>query len=225
MDDTAPVAALSTLLSETKCFLPNDKLHCNVLPYLSPMDEFFAYLSQFGSLNPQQLDLIARKATALTLRKDEYFLEAGQVPRRVGFVLAGVLRICYYNNQGQEITRNFIDELHPATDLRALEYGLTSTEYIQAVTDCQLLVFSKHDWDELAHTIVGWRDILHQLTAKHLREKLARISPLVTQDATTRYLEFLENNPHLANRLPLAHLASFLGVTPSSLSRIRKNIR
>lgn len=189
------------------------------------MDEFFAYLLQFGSLNQQQLDLIASKAIPLALRKDEYFLEAGQVPRRVGFVLAGVLRICYYNNQGQEITRNFIDEWHLATDLRGLEYSMTSAEYIQAVTDCQLLVFSKRDWDELGHTIVGWRDILHQLTTKHLREKLARISPLVAQDATTRYLEFLENSPQLANRIPLAHLASFLGITPSSLSRIRKNIR
>jgi CRP-like cAMP-binding protein len=189
------------------------------------MDEFLAYLLQFGSLNQQQLDLIASKATPLFLHKDAYFLEAGQVTRRVGFVLEGVLRICYYNNQGQEITRNFIDELHLATDLRGLEYGLTSTEYVQAVTDCRLLVFTKRDWDELDHTIVGWREILHQMTTKHLREKLARISPLVSQDATTRYLEFLENYPQLANRIPLAHLASFLGITPSSLSRIRKNIR
>lgn len=119
------------------------------------MEELFAYLLQFGALNPQQLDLIASKATSLALRKDEYFLEAGQVPRRVGFVLAGVLRICYYNNQGQEITRNFIDELHLATDLRNLEHSMISAEYIQAVTDCRLLVFSKPGWDELAHTIVG----------------------------------------------------------------------
>jgi CRP-like cAMP-binding protein len=189
------------------------------------MNELFAYLLQFGSLNQYQLDLIASKATPLMLRKDEYFLEAGQVPRRVGFVLEGVLRICYYNNKGDEITRNFIDELHLATDLRGLEYGLTSAEYIQAVTECRLFIFTKHDWDELAHTIVSWREIIHQLTAKHLREKLARISPLVAQDATTRYLEFMENNPQLVSRIPLSYLASFLGITQSSLSRIRKNIR
>lgn len=206
-------------------FLPNGKPGGSAPPYLAPMDEFFAYLLQFGSLNPQQLDLIASKAAPLALPKEAYFLEAGQVPRRVGFVLEGVLRICYYNKQGQEITRNFLDERHLATDLRGLEHGITSAEYVQAVTDCRLVVFTKRDWDELAHTIVGWRDIMHQLTAKHLRDKLARISPLVAQDATTRYLEFLENNPRLAGRVPLTHLASFLGITPSSLSRIRKNIR
>jgi len=189
------------------------------------MDDLFAYLLQFGSLNQQQLDLIASKASPLALRKDDYFLEAGHVARRVGFLREGVLRICYYNNQGQEITRNFIDELHLTTNLRGLEDGLASPEYVQAVTDCRLLVFTKADWDELAATIEGWRDLVHQLTARHLHEKLARISPMLTQDATTRYQEFLANYPRLANRIPLSYLASFLGMTQSSLSRIRRTIR
>ena len=64
------------------------------------MDEFLAYLLQFSSLNQQQLDLISGKATTLSLRKDAYWLEAGQVPRQVGFVLEGVIRICYYDNKG-----------------------------------------------------------------------------------------------------------------------------
>ncbi|MFD1470418.1 Crp/Fnr family transcriptional regulator [Hymenobacter caeli] len=189
------------------------------------MDELFAYLLQFGSLNQRQLDLIASKATPLALGKDAYFLEAGHVARRVGFLLEGVLRICYYDNKGDEITRNFIDEHHLTTNLRGLEDGLASSEYVQAVTECRLLVFAKRDWDELAHTMVGWSEMVHKMTAKHLMEKLARISPMMAQDATTRYREFLNNYPRLANRIPLSYLASFLGVTQSSLSRIRKNIR
>lgn len=189
------------------------------------MDEFLAYLLQFSSLNQRQLDLIAGKATTLSLRKETYLLEAGQVARQVAFVLEGVIRICYYDNKGDEITRNFIDEHRLATDLRGLEYGLASSEYLQAVTDCRLLVFAKREWDELAHTIAGWNDIMNRVTAQHLREKLARISPMVAQDATTRYRGFLENYPRLANRIPLAHLASFLGITQSSLSRIRRTIR
>jgi hypothetical protein len=63
------------------------------------------------------------------------------------------------------------------------------------------------------------------MTSRHLMEKLARISPMLAQDATTRYREFLDNYPQLANRIPLSYLASFLGITQSSLSRIRKNIR
>jgi CRP-like cAMP-binding protein len=189
------------------------------------MEELFTYLLQFGSLNQRQQELIASKTTTLLLPKDAYFLEAGQVARHVGFMLEGVLRICYYNNKGDEITRNFVDEHHLVADLRGLEYGLASPEYVQAVTDCRLLLFSKRDWDELAHTIVGWSDMVHKMTSRHLMDKLARISPMVAQDATTRYLEFFENYPRLAGRIPLSYLASFLGITQSSLSRIRKNIR
>jgi len=54
---------------------------------------------------------------------------------------------------------------------------------------------------------------------------MERISPLITEDATTRYLTFLEKYPQLANRVPLAYVASYLGITQSSLSRIRKKIR
>ncbi|MEJ7660369.1 MAG: hypothetical protein WKG07_12495 [Hymenobacter sp.] len=80
------------------------------------MEEFLAYLSQFGSLNEQQLDLIASKGSTLALRKDAYLLEAGQVARQVAFVLEGVIRICYYDNKGNEITRNFIAEHRLATE-------------------------------------------------------------------------------------------------------------
>ena len=97
---------------------------------LPTWNELFAYLLQFGTLNQRQLDLIASKATPLSLPKDAYFLEAGHISRRVGFLLEGVLRICYYNNKGQEITRNFIDELHLTTNLRGLEDGLASSEYV-----------------------------------------------------------------------------------------------
>jgi CRP-like cAMP-binding protein len=100
----------------------------------------------------------------------------------------------------------------------------TSSEYLQAITDCRLVVFSKADWEELSHTIVGWDNIKNKIVQKCLYQK-SRKSPVVSQDATTRYLEFLQNYPSLTNRIPLAFIASYLGVTQQSLSRIRKNIR
>lgn len=99
------------------------------------------------------------------------------------------------------------------------------SEYLQAVTDCKLVVFSKKNWKEISETIVGWEVIVQKIMAKHHREKLERRSELVSQDATTRYLDFIEKFPTLANRVPLSFIASYLGITQSSLSRIRKNIR
>ena len=71
------------------------------------MKEFFEYVLQFGNLNKQQIDLIVSKATEVELRKDEFYWEAGKTVRKVGFLAEGVLRVYYYNNKGEEITRYF----------------------------------------------------------------------------------------------------------------------
>ena len=99
------------------------------------------------------------------------------------------------------------------------------TEYIQAVTDCKLLVFYKEDWDALSQTIDNWDRITGKIFQKALVEKLDRRSSLVTEDATTRYLTFLEKFPNMVNHVPLSYIASYLGMTQQSLSRIRKNIQ
>ncbi len=91
-------------------------------------------------------------------------------------------------------------------------------------TNCKLIVLSKQGWEELSRTIVGWDNIKNKMVQICMFQK-TRKGPVISQDATTRYVEFLENHPSLANRIPLVYIASYLGVTEQSLSRIRKNIR
>lgn len=189
------------------------------------MEALLNYLLQFGHLNSQQLDLVKRQATEVQLKKDDYFSEAGKIARQVAFINEGILRVCYYNNRGEEITRYFIDENNFAVDLNSFTYKIPSSEYVQAITDCKLVVFPADALKELSTTIIGWDNIINQITAKALMEKVARISPMMAEDAKSRYLSFLDKYPRLANRIPLSLLASYLGITQSSLSRIRKSIR
>jgi CRP-like cAMP-binding protein len=189
------------------------------------MKELFDYILRFGNLNQQQIDFIASKALETDFQKDEYFSEAGKIPRQVGFIVEGILRVCYYNNQGEEITKYFIEENNLVVDLESFDNEICSSTYVQAVTDCKLIVFSRKDWLELLQTIVGWEAIVHKIISRALMQKVERRSPLVSEDATTRYLKFMEIYPTLLNRVPLSYVASYLGVTQSSLSRIRKNIR
>jgi len=189
------------------------------------MEEFVNYILQFGNLNRQQTDFIMSKAKTLELHKEEYFSEAGKIPRHVGFILEGVVRFCYYNNKGQDITQYFIEENSFVSDQQRFEAQVVSSEYIQGVTDCKLLTFSKKDWDEIGNTIVGWDAITGLIMKNCLLKTIERRSPLVSEDATTRYLSFIEHFPGLVNRIPLSHIASYLGITQQSFSRIRKNIR
>jgi CRP-like cAMP-binding protein len=190
------------------------------------MNVFLAYALQFGRLDQQQQDLIAQKSTRVTLRKGDYFVDTGTIAQRVGFVEAGVLRVYSSTEAGEESTRYFIEEGHPILDVR--EPGAdhpASPCLVQAVTDCRLVVFTAQQWQTFFRLIPGWDTIVHKIVAQAMREKMERVLPMVGQDAATRYTFFLTKYPQLANRVPLAYLASYLGMTPSSLSRVRKYIR
>lgn len=189
------------------------------------MKEFIDFVLQFGHLNQQQINFISKKGRELELQKDEYYWEAGKLVNVIGFVTNGVLRVYYYTNKGEENTRYFIDENHLILDGPTQEGHYIPAEYIQAITACKLITFSKKDWNEISDTIIGWETIVQKIIAKHHQEKLERRSQLVSQDASTRYLEFIKKFPSLVNRVPLSDIASYLGITQSSLSRIRKKIR
>jgi len=184
------------------------------------MNEFIKYVLQFGNLNVQQIDLIASKATEGEFPKDNYFWEATKIPKHVGFLIEGVVRVSFYDNKGEEITKYFFDENHLIKDWGNFEPSF----YIQAVTDCKFIMFSKKDWKELSETILDWDRVIDKIMTRQHTQKIEKISSMISQDATTRYLEFLKNFPNIANRIPLSYIASYLGITQSSLSRIRKSI-
>ena len=189
------------------------------------MKEFINYLLQFGQLNQQQIDLINSKGVFKEIKKDEYFQEAGKIPREVGFLTEGIIRICYYNNKGDEITKYFIDENNLIVDINSYNQNIPSSGYIQAITDCKFIVLSKEEIKNLSITILIWDDLINKIMNKALIEKVNKISPMLAEDATERYRNFFTKFPTLANRIPLSYLASYLGITQSSLSRITKNIR
>ena len=189
------------------------------------MKEFIDYILQFGDLNKQQTDLIISKSKTIEFKKGEYLSEAGKIPKYVGFIMEGVFRFCYYNNREEEITHYFLYENSFVADYQRFESQIITSEYVQAVTDSKLLVFSKKDWDDISNTILDWKAITAKIEKKCLIESIEKRSPLVAENGTTRYLSFLEKYPNLVNRVPLSYVASYLGVTQQSLSRIRKNIR
>ncbi|MEO7293023.1 MAG: Crp/Fnr family transcriptional regulator, partial [Ginsengibacter sp.] len=81
------------------------------------MEKLINYLLQFGQLNQHQIDLVRSKTKEVTLKKENYFSEAGKIAKQVAFIDEGILRLYYYDNKGEEITKYFMSENHFAVDL------------------------------------------------------------------------------------------------------------
>lgn len=188
------------------------------------MENIITKIQKFGALDAQQGVLLTGRLTLIDLPKGSYFGEAGKVPNRVGFLTEGILRVCYYDNKGNEITRCFVTENNFAVDMNSFYNQIAASEYIEAVTDCKMLVLQREDYNEFAATIPAWSDIFAKMSSASLMRKLKISQLMLGQEAKDRYLSFLEDYPGLTNRIPLHMIASYLGITQSSLSRIRKSI-
>lgn len=187
------------------------------------MNEYINFITTFGDLNSQDLAVIQSVLVEKKINKGEYFSEAGQVPKEIGFILKGVIRGVFMNERGEDISRCFITEYNLVCDYVNMESGKRSTESLQASEDCLLLVMKKDDWVSLSEKIPQWEIIKTKMVRDCLYLK-SRTTPVISDNASVRYLRFLVDHPNLVNRIPLAHIASFLGVTQQSLSRIRRNI-
>lgn len=188
------------------------------------MNPFVNYLKTFENLNPEDTELLSDMVIIRQLKTNEYFLSAGEYSNEIGFIEKGVFRILFYDKEGNEITRYFLRENQFVVDLYAFQNRLISGEYIQSVTESRLTILTRDALQILSQKITAWDKMVNTITQNALMEKLYNRSDLVNKDAKTNYLDFIEKNPELANRIPLGYLASYLGIKQQSLSRIRNQI-
>ncbi|MEH6305927.1 Crp/Fnr family transcriptional regulator [Olivibacter sp. CPCC 100613] len=188
------------------------------------MEELLAYLMQFEGLTNKGQQLVGRIVKETAVKKGAYFVEPGKICSSLGFVREGIFRSCYYNKFGDDFTRYFVYEGRFIGDIGGFIDQVASTEYIEAVTDARIYLLKREDFELLEHELPNWSTIFVKLNATVLENKMKAASNMLVQDAQTRYLHFLNHYPGLANRIPQSMLASYLGITPSSLSRIRRKI-
>lgn len=188
------------------------------------MKELFDYIRKFGILSEAEEALIADGIQEMVIGKGEIFVEAGKVSQKIAFVKQGVFRSLYYNKQGDDFTRYFIYEGRFIGDFHGFADQLPAHEYIEAITDAVLLVIDLDHFKILEREIAMWPVLFARIHGFVAENKLKVASIMLNQDAKSRYIHFLNHYPGLANRVPQSMLASYLGITPSSFSRIRKNI-
>ena len=159
----------------------------------------------------------------IQLRKRERFIEAGELCNKVGYLETGVLK-CVYVKGEQEVVDEFVFPKSMVTSYRSFITSTPSRKAIVALNDCHLRVAQKEAIEVLARQNPFVESLSRKITEKHYLAVHDKLESFRLDDASTRYLQLLQSAPQLVLQLPQYELASYLNISPETLSRIRRRL-
>lgn len=172
------------------------------------------------SVDDAEKELIAELFSEKKYQKGEYFLKEGDVCKYVGFMISGVMRY-YINDDGEDKTYGFAKEYEFICNNESFLPQLPSRQNIQALEDCTLLVIGYNDLQRFYTSLKNGerfgRLVIEQVFVKNLQG----LNSFYTDSPELRYEKFVKEYPDLLQRIPQYYIASYVGVKPQSLSRIR----
>lgn len=185
------------------------------------MNSFSSYLQSFSNISPEALNALLNLFSEKSFNKKDRFTEAGKTASQLAFVQEGILRSYYTSSEGVEYNKVFFTTPSIVGAYSSLITSQPSRIDIECLTDCKLLVAP---YTEIVKLYDKYAEIerLNRVIAEDffVRNESKEIE-LVTTDATARYRIFQEEYPGLENNIAQYHIASYLGITPTQLSRIR----
>jgi CRP-like cAMP-binding protein len=184
----------------------------------------FNYISDYSKLSiiVEEEELIKSHFRPKSLRKKQYFLQEGDVSKYAGFITKGAMRQYYTDNNGNDHIINLFVENYWATDRESF-LNLTPSAYnIDAWEDTDLLITTRADLLELMKKIPAIDAMIRVMDDQNAIATQKRITTIINNTAEERYKEFLKSHPQFIQRFPQHQIASFLGITKETLSRVRK---
>ncbi|HEY0031290.1 MAG TPA: Crp/Fnr family transcriptional regulator [Bacteroidia bacterium] len=157
-------------------------------------------------------------------KRNEFIQRSGEVPKCSLFVLKGCLRQYVVSEKGDEHIIYFAEERHFVGDLAAMRSETISNFNIQATEESAVLMLSAANWELAFKQFPWWAEMFikgHQKWAAKMQEQMANS---LAESAETKYLRLLKERPALFQRVPQHYISSYLGISPETLSRIRKKL-
>jgi len=188
------------------------------------LEDLKTYFNNISPIRAHTWDQIQPLFTQQTLAKGEYFVVEGKIAQKIGFLQEGIVRAFYRNRDGAEYNKHFFT---PNIMLGAFSSLVTRTPNKinqQALTDCKLLTANYADITALYDNHQDIERVSRRLAEIHFAEKEKREVDIVLLDALQRYLIFKKEYPSLEQLIPQYHIASYLGISATQLSRIRRKM-
>jgi|SRR5205809_1964290 CRP-like cAMP-binding protein len=180
-------------------------------------------ISRFITLTPEEEQYFISLLKVKKLRKKQYLLQEGEICRNEYFVTKGCLRTYTIDEKGLEHVIQFSIEDWWTGDMYSFLTQNPSSYTIDAIEDSELLYLDKVSHDELYLKVPKFERFFRHLLQYAFISMQERINATLSQTADQRYCSFIEKYPLMEQRLPLKQIASYLGITPESLSRIRSS--
>tara|TARA_R110000868_G_scaffold220806_2_gene472263 strand:- start:14125 stop:14700 length:576 start_codon:yes stop_codon:yes gene_type:complete len=185
------------------------------------MNELYHYFNTISPIQESTWNVIKNIFSEHTLKKGEYFVKGGEIAKQMGFLKHGVIRAFYRNLEGVEYNKHFFTKNNMVGGYSSLVTNLPNTIYQQALTDCTLLI---GDYQKITDILDKHQDLerlLRKIAESYFVDKEKRELEIVLLEANKRYEIFQREFPQLEQLIPQYHIASYLGITPTQLSRIR----
>ncbi|MCO5240779.1 MAG: Crp/Fnr family transcriptional regulator [Chitinophagaceae bacterium] len=186
---------------------------------------FFEKLAEKIALTPGQQDIIKRYLIPKKIRKNQYLLQEGDVARHAAFVEKGALRAYSVDEKGAEHIIQFAFEGWTISDMYSFMTGNPATYNIDALEDSELVLISTNAQEEILKQIPEYEAYIRlQVTGAYMAMQ-KRITSMLSLSLEERYINLIKLYPNLIQRVPQRMIASYMGLTPETLSRVRRKIK
>jgi len=185
---------------------------------------FETYLKEKVLVQPRHLSSLMERVQTKKLEKNEFLLTEGQTCKHVFFVENGLLRFYTIDEAGKEHLVQFVPEEWFISDRSSIYFNEPSGFYVDSIEESMVAMLDRDFYNHALSLSPEFRNYNEFLLQNHIRQMQNRINLLLGASAETRYKEFLKLYPDIVSRVPQWMIASYLGITPESLSRVRKNL-
>lgn len=190
---------------------------------MNQQDNFINYLGSFADLSSSYIEDIKKNLSVRQIEKNTIYFEKDCYSKKIGFLLKGIIRIYDIDASGHVWNKVFLSP--PNLLLGNPNFPKKSIHFLETLTPCEVIEFPISFLQEALEKYPEAKEIQTQLLLHLFEKKSAREYDFLTLSAKERYLKFLETHSHLVNQLPQFHIASYLGITPTQLSRINVSLR
>lgn len=180
------------------------------------------FLSQYADFSDLELESISNKFKSKTIKRNDYLLKQGETCKDLVFVQKGCLRL-YYLKDDIEVSVWFAFPQSSAIEIYSFISEKPSDYFLQAIEEGEVLYLSKEELNKLYTIQPKMQEMMRNFWEDVILHLIKRFTALQTDSAEKRYLDLLKR-PDYLETIPQKYLASFIGVTPTSLSRIRKQL-